>query len=290
MNGWALAIMRMSLGMVNGLHRRKFAALLTRVDVPSTDHWLVPTLIIRPAALNSAAPALIYYHGGGFVMRPIPQHLENAVRYAREVPCIVVFPEYRLAPGHVFPAGFNDCYATLTWMISNVASLNVDATRVAVGGDSAGGGLAAGVAQRALQEDRFALRGQMLLYPNVDLACARESMRRFSDMPPFKGHSNLRTAEAYLGHPVSSGVPRYASPISGNLTGLAPAYIETPEFDPSHDQGNAYARALAVEGVEVELNEIGGGLHGFDLLVPSSGISNDAMCRRIGFLRRIFAR
>lgn len=290
MNRWALALMRMLLTAVNGVHRRKFRGSLERLTIPSRDNHPVPTLIIRPGIQGSSLPALVYFHGGGFVMKAAPQHLENAVRYAREAACIVVFPEYRLAPEHVFPAGFNDCHAALLWVSRNAGRLGVDPGCIAVGGDSAGGGLAAGVAQRALREDGIPLRGQMLIYPAVDLFCTRPSMTSFADVPPFKGHSHLEITAAYLGHSPSSAVPQYASPISGDLIGLPPAYVETPEFDPLHDQGIAYARALAGKGVAVELNEIEGGLHGFDLLAPDTGISNEAMRRRMQFLRRIFAR
>ena len=290
MNRWALAPLRMLLTAVNGVHRRKFKGRLERLTIRGLDNHPVPTLLIRPDTPGSSVPALVYYHGGAFVMKAAPQHLENAVRYAREAACLVVFPEYRLAPEHVFPAGFNDCHAALLWTIANAGSLGIDTGCVAVGGDSAGGGLAAGVAQRALREDGVSLRGQMLIYPAVDLVCTRPSMVAFADVPPFKGHSHLRVAEAYLGHSPSSAVPAYASPISGDLAGLPPAYVETPEFDPLHDQGTAYARALADKGVVVELNEIKGGLHGFDLLAPNSRISNETMSMRIRFLRHVFGR
>jgi acetyl esterase len=290
MSRWALVPMRMLLSAVNSVHRRRFKGSLERMTIPSSDNHAVPTLIIRPGTPGSSAPALVYYHGGAFVMKAAPQHLENAVRYAHAAACVVVFPEYRLAPEHVFPAGFNDCHAALLWAIKNGESLGIDVGCIAVGGDSAGGGLAAGVAQRALHEDGVSLRGQMLIYPAVDLLCTRPSMGSFADVPPFKRHSHLRIAEAYLGHSPSSAVPRYASPISGDLTGLAPAYVETPEFDPLHDQGIAYARALTDKGVVVELNEIKGGLHGFDLLASNARISDETMGRRIQFLRRIFGR
>jgi acetyl esterase len=289
MNRWALAAMQTLLGVVNRVHRRRFKSALTHTTIPSSDGHRIPTLIIRPEHSGPALPALVYYHGGAFVMKPAPQHLENAVRYAREAACVVVFVEYRLAPKYVFPAGFNDCYTALLWTISNASSLGVDATRIAVGGDSAGGGLAAGVVQRALEEDRVAVRGQMLIYPAVDLLCTRPSITSFADVPPFKRLPALRIAEAYLGHPLPSVMPRYASPLSGDLAGLVPAYVEIPEFDPLHDQGIAYARALADKGVVVDLNEIKGGVHGFDLLAANSGISNEAMGRRVRFLRHVLA-
>ena len=238
--------------------------------------------------MKSPAPALIYYHGGAFVMKPAPQHFENAVRYAREADCLVIFVEYRLAPKYPFPAGFNDCYAAVQWAISNAEKLGIDKGRLVVGGDSAGGGLAAGVAQRAWQEDGIMLRGQLLIYPAVDLVCNRPSIAAFSNVPPFRNASTAAIAKAYLGRPLSEGMPRYASPIYGDVSQLAPAYVETPECDLLHDQGNAYAQALKDKGVEVDLNEIKGGVHGFDLLAANSSLSKDAMQRRIQFLRRVF--
>jgi acetyl esterase/lipase len=288
-NPWALAFLQNLLSTVNAVHRRKFRPLVTRITIPSSDGYRIPALIIRPENLRSPAPALVYYHGGAFVMKPAPQHITNAVRYAQEADCLVIFVEYRLAPKYPFPAGFNDCHAALRWAISNAANLGIDVKRLAVGGDSAGGGLAAGIAQRALQEDGIQLRGQLLIYPAVDLVCHRPSVAAYSNVPPFKNASPVAIAETYLGRPISAGIPRYASPIEGDVSRLAPAYVETPQFDLLHDQGNAYARALTDKGVAVDLNEITGGIHGFDLLAASSSLSKAAMQRRIEFLRKIFA-
>jgi acetyl esterase len=289
-NRWALAMMQNLLSAVNAIHRRKFRSLVTRTAILSTDDYPVRILIIRPETLKSPAPALVYYHGGAFVMKPAPQHFENALRYAREAECLVIFVEYRLAPKYPFPAGFNDCHAALRWALSNAQDLGLDKGRIVVGGDSAGGSLAAGVAQRALQEDGIALRGQLLIYPCVDLVCSRPSVAAFANVPPFKGASVVSTAETYLGRPIAAGIPRYASPLYGDLSELAPAYVETAEFDLLHDQGTAYAQALTDKGIEVELNEVKGGVHGFDLLAADSSVSKDAMQRRIQFLRRVFAR
>jgi acetyl esterase len=286
-NRWVLAAMQNLLSAVNAVHRRKFKPFITRTTIPSSDGCRVPVLIIRPEKLRSPAPALVYYHGGAFVMKPAPQHLENAVRYAREADCLVIFVEYRLAPKYPFPAGFNDCHAALCWTVSNAEKLGIDKGRLVVGGDSAGGGLAAGVAQRARHEDGILLRGQLLIYPCVDLVCNRPSIAAFAKIPPFSEASTVAIAEVYLGRPIAEGMPRYASPIYGDASQLAPAYVETPEFDLLHDQGNAYAQALMDKGVEVELNEIKGGVHGFDLLAANSSVSKDAMQRRIQFLRRV---
>lgn len=288
MNRWVLAAAQNLLSAVNAVHRRKFKSLVTRTSIPGFDGYPVPVMIMRSEKLRSPAPALVYFHGGAFIMKPTPQHFENALTYAREADCLVVFVEYRLAPKYTFPAGFNDCYAALRWAMSNAEKLGIDKDRFVVGGDSAGGGLAAGVAQRALHEDGISLRGQLLIYPAVDLVCNRPSIAAFANVPPFSEASTAAIAEAYLGGQISSGMPRYASPIDGDVAHLAPAYVETPEFCMLHDQGNAYAHALMDKGVEVDLNEIKGGIHGFDLLAPNSSVAKDAMQRRIRFLQRAF--
>jgi len=288
-NPWVLAAAQKLLSAVNALHRRKFKSYMQRITIRSYDNFAAPVFIIRPENLRSPAPALLYYHGGAFILKPAPRHFENAVRYAREAECLVIFVEYRLAPKYPFPSGFNDCYAALLWLIANAEQLKIDKGRIVVGGDSAGGGLAAGVAQRAWQEDRIWLCGQLLIYPCVDLNCNRPSIAAFGDVPPFKKASTAWIAEAYLGHPIAAGMPRYASPIYGDVSQLAPAFVETPQFDPLHDQGVAYSHALSAKGVEVELNEIKGGVHGFDLLAADSSVAKDAMQRRISFLRRVFA-
>jgi acetyl esterase len=288
-NRWALAAMQTLLRWVNRMHRRRYKGVLTRTLIRSSDGYQVPTLIIEPGHIQLPMPALVYFHGGAFVMEGAPPHVDNAVRYAAEANCTVLFVEYRLAPQHVFPAGFNDCYAALLWTLAHASELRIDTARIAVGGDSAGGTLAAGVAQRALQEDRIALRGQLLIYPAVDLLCSRPSMSLFKDVPPFRDASAPRMAKIYLGNAPARPLPRYSSPIDGSLTGLAPTYVEIPQFDPLHDQGIDYARKLMADGVETELNEIPGAIHGFDIVAPKSSVAHEAMNRRIRFLQRIFS-
>jgi len=284
-----LALMNSLLATVDALHRRKFKTIIQVKTIPGLDGYRVPLLFIRPENLVSPSPALIYCHGGAFVVKHAPQHLENAVRYAREAGCAVIFVDYRLAPKWPFPAGFDDCYSALQWAASNAEQLRIDKQRIAVSGDSAGGALAAAAAQRAVHEDGIRLCGQMLIYPAADAQCRRPSTSAYANVPPFKAASSTAMWQAYLGHAPSAGAPRYASPIDGNLSGLAPAYVELAEFDLLHDQGRAYAEAMLATGVGVELNDIKGTVHGFDLLAVESGISQAAMQSRIQFLRKMFA-
>jgi acetyl esterase/lipase len=290
--GHKLSLSRVSLAMaagllsfVNRLHSRKFRSILTRERTDTN----APLLIIQPESLQTPAPALIYAHGGAFIMKHAPQHLENAVRYAREAQCCVVFVDYRLAPKHPFPAGFDDCYAALQWTLENASRLGIDVERIAVAGDSAGGALAAGMAQRAHAEG-IALIGQLLIYPMTDADCKTKSVTAFRDVPPFKEANASALWDAYLAHPVSAKIPTYASPMHEPMAGVAPAYVEVAQFDPLHDEGVAYAAALRANGVAVELNDTQGTVHGFDLLAAASSISQAAMQRRIDFLRRSFAR
>jgi acetyl esterase/lipase len=114
-------------------------------------------------------------------------------------------------------------------------------------------------------------------------------MTQFKKVPPFKDISATGVADMYLGREPSRPLPQYSSPIDGILTGLPPTYIETPQFDPLHDQGIDYAKAMKDVGVEVELNDIPGAIHGFDVVAPKTGVSHEAMRRRIAFLQRVFA-
>jgi acetyl esterase len=285
---WPLALMNGILSAVNALALSKHKAIVSTETIASTDGQRIPLLIITPENLPSRSPALVYYHGGAFVLKHAPPHIANAVRYAREAKCHVIIVDYRLAPKDPFPAGFNDCYAALQWTLANADKLGIDTQRVAVGGDSAGGALAAGVAQKAAQEDGIKLCGQLLIYPITDSSCQWPSVMKFASIPPFKAFPYTMLWEAYLGQSLAAGTPRYAAPLQGELTGVAPAYVETATYDPLHDEGNAYAEALLAKGIDVSLNTTIGTVHGFDLLAAKSSISKAAMESRIQFLRKIF--
>lgn len=287
---WPLAVMNGFLSAVNALSLAKYKALVSRETITSVDGYRVPLLIITPENSSSPSAALVYYHGGAFVLKHAPPHIDNAVRYAREANCRVIFVDYRLAPKFPFPAGFDDCYAALLWTFANADRLGIDKQRIAVGGDSAGGALAAGVAQKAVHEDGIKLCGQLLIYPVADSGCQWPSVMKFASVPPFKALPYLALWEAYLGQPLTAGTPRYAAPLQGDVSGVAPAYVETAEFDPLRDEGNAYAQALLDKNVDVTWNATQRTVHGYDLLVAKSGLSRAAMASRVQFLHKIFQR
>lgn len=283
-----LALMNGFLGLSNALALPKYKPVIGKRTITGADGHRIPLLVIRPQDLPASAPALVYYHGGAFVFRHFPRHIDNAVRYAREAHCLVVFVDYRLAPVHPFPTAFDDCHATLLWTVAQAGALGIDVQRVAIGGDSAGGTLAAGIAQKAAHADGLRLCGQLLIYPATDCSDHWPSARAFVDVPPFKALSRSTLWDVYLGHPLATGAPPYAVPMLGDFSGVPPAYVETAEFDPLRDEGQAYAEALLARGVEVTLNATKSTIHGFDLLAPQSTISLAAMDSRIRFLRQVF--
>ncbi len=244
--------------------------------------------VVTPKRVAAAAPALVYYHGGAFAMTFASLHLENAERYAEATGCVTIFVCYRLAMKHPFPAGFNDAYAALAWVVDNADQLGVDTTRIAVGGDSAGGALAAGVAQRARDEGLARLCGQMLIYPVLDSRCNTVSATEFTDVPLFTALSNQRMWTMYLRGYEAVATPRYAAPGLGEVNDLPRAYIETAEFDPLRDEGLAYARALATAGNEPVLNQTSGTIHGYDGAVNNE-TAIASMQKRIEFLQSVFA-
>ncbi len=283
------------LGLMNTFMRlaasrkwSKYKSIVAKHKVIGLDGGRIPVWLIKPASIKSPAPALVYCHGGAFILKHSPQHIENAIRYAQEATCCVLFVDYRLAPTHAFPIPLNDCYAALMWARQNAVKLGIDDQRIAVGGDSAGGAIAASVAQKAAHEDGITLSGQLLIYPATDSDCKTTSSTAFANVAPFKHFSMRGMWEAYLGHALPGDVAPYASPIHGNLAGLAPAYVETGEYDPLRDEGAAYAKALIANGVEVSLHETKGTIHGFDAVAPAAKSSQDAIANRVQFLRKIF--
>ena len=258
---------------------------ITRVD---GSQLKVFTIAPHHPATRVPAPALIYYHGGGFGITYANLHLKSCERYANETGCILVFVPYRLAPKHPFPAGFDDCYASLEWVATNAESLGIDANRIAVGGDSAGGALAAGVAQKSRDEKLVKLCAQLLIYPVLDNTCSTPSATEFVDVPVWNARSNRHMWDMYLSRYKDGTTPAYAAPGHGELHHLPMTYVETAEFDPLRDEGLSYVAALQRQGIDVTINETKQTVHGYDAM-ESSEISKHSMLARITFLNQAFS-
>jgi len=242
---------------------------------------------MTPHALAKPAAALVYYHGGAFALTYASLHLQNCERYADGAGCTVVFVEYRLAPENPFPGGFDDCYTALEWVVRQADSLGIDSNRIAVGGDSAGGALAAGVAQKARDERLVTLCAQLLIYPVLDNSCATPSATDFVDVPLWNAISNRRMWAMYLSHYPKGETPPYAAPGHGQLANLPLSYVETAEFDPLRDEGRNYATALQAQGVAVIVNDTKRTIHGYDGNAKSD-IARRSMLERIAFLKDAF--
>lgn len=250
------------------------------------DGYALPCIVIGPTNLTKPAPMVVYYHGGAYVLSHMTLHVKMCERYALEANCVVVLVDYRLALQHQFPTSFNDSYAALEWTIANAKLLGIDTQRVVVMGDSAGGGMAASVAQKAF-DNNIALRSQVLIYPTVDSECKTYSATEFTDTPLFNAISNRGMWEQYLGNYLSNPPEYAAAGLRKNLAGLPPAYINTAEFDPLRDEGIAYAHALEAAGVSTILDQTRATMHGFDVVAKNSETIR-AIAARVDFLKKSF--
>jgi acetyl esterase len=263
---------------------RSLKLVVDQHHIARTDGSRLKVATLTPHGLAKPAPVLIYYHGGGFAITYSTLHINNCARYAIEAGCIVVFVEYRLAPKYPFPGGFDDCYAALEWVVQQADSLGIDASRIAVGGDSAGGALAAGVAQKARDQTLVNLRAQLLIYPVLDNTCSTRTATEFVDVPLWNAISNRRMWEMYLSRYPKGETPPYAAPGHGRLIDLPLSYVETAEFDPLRDEGMNHVSALQQAGVEVIVNATRQTVHGYDGMAKSE-LSRHSMLLRIAFLK-----
>ena len=247
----------------------------------------VEVLVMTPTADPETQNCLVYFHGGGFTFGGAPYHYQNARDYTLTTPCKVVFVRYRLVPEHSFPYPTEDCYEALCWVRGNAAALGIDPARIGVGGDSAGGCLAAAVSQMARDRLGVTLRFQMLIYPFTSRYLTSPSNLRFTDTPMWNSRLSEQMLKGYLPDP-KAGPIQYASPIEAkDFSLLPPAYIETAEFDCLHDDGTDYAKKLTQAGVDVKLVETKGTMHGFDF-VRWAPTTKQAIAGRIQFLKDRF--
>jgi acetyl esterase/lipase len=224
----------------------------------------VPVRIYIPAGAGpERLPALVWFHGGGWVFGSLDTADFTCRGIANRAGCRVISVAYRLAPEAKFPAAVDDCFAVTKWIADHAADLGVDADRIAVGGDSSGGNLAAVVAQLARDQGGPSLACQALVYPITDHSFDTLSYRDYGD-----GYFLTRDAMVWLWNQyleeVGDGNSALASPLRATtLTGLPPAIVITAEFDPLRDEVEAYAARLRADGVTVELVRYDGQIHGF---------------------------
>ena len=222
----------------------------------------IPVRVYRPSS-GKALPGLVYFHGGGFVLCNLDTHDGVCRSLANGAGCTVVSVDYRLAPEHPFPAAPEDCYAVTRFVAERGGELGIDPSRIAVGGDSAGGNLSAVVAQMARDRRGPSLRYQLLVYPVTDARFDTASYRDNADGYFLTANMMKWFWKKYLAVGADAENP-YASPLRAkDLAGLPPGLCITAEYDPLRDEGEAYAARLREAGVAVATTRYDGMIHGF---------------------------
>jgi acetyl esterase len=238
--------------------------------------------------------ALLFFHGGAFCLGDLETDHLRCLAYAQRTGTTVISVDYPLAPEHPYPAAFDACLAAAEWVHANSRDLTIDPTRIGVGGESAGGALAAGVALALRDRARIELQCQLLLFPALDYRQTTPSMRRYGDSPAWNSVQTAHMWRLYLGtepthfaQSLAEGVAHYAAPgVGHDLAGLPPALIITAEVDPLRDEGLDYATRLLHAGVPVELHNYAGTFHVFDFAAPLADVSVRALDEQVSFIRR----
>lgn len=275
------------------------STLLPVVGVTSSDHSIsqdndqdVSVRVYRPEGHTENLPSLLWIHGGGYCFGSMEGDDYTVKRMVEKIGCVVISVDYRLAPEYPFPTPLNDCYAALTWVFDNADRLKVDVSRIAIGGISAGAGLAAGLALLARDRAEVSVVFQVLLCPMIDNNSTSESSFSITDKRIWNRHSNLQGWMHYLGRPTTSEqepfeASKYAAPShAGDLHGLPPAYIAVGSVDLFLDENRDYAERLNGSGVTTQLEIFSGGYHAFEFMVPSAEISKLARDTHYSAIKR----
>src|SRR5262245_55446674 len=248
----------------------------------------IPVRVYTPAG-KAPFPGLVYFHGGGFVLCNLDSHDGVCRGLANAAGCVVVSIDYRLAPEHPYPAAPEDCYAATQWVAKNGSELGIDVSRIAVGGDSAGGNLTAVTALMARDRGGPALRFQLMIYPVTDCAFDTPSYRENGE-GYFLTTGMMRWFwQKYLPDPKQAG-EGYASPLrAANLGSLPPGLCITAGYDPLRNEGEAYAERLRKAGVDVRTSRYPGMFHGFFGMTAQLEKAREALAEASAALRAALA-
>jgi len=225
--------------------------------------------VYMPKDRTEPGPGFVNFHGGGFVLGDLESEHPRCLVMAAQGGAVSIGVDYRLAPENPFPAGVEDCYAALQWVVEHAQELKIDPSRIAIGGCSAGGNLTAAVALMARDRSGPRVALQMLFYPVIDDRCDTPSMLNGAALYIWDYRNSLDMWNHYIG-PDRNAVSPYAAPArAADLSGLPPAYVMTCEHDPLRDEALNYATRLLQAGVPVDLHNYPGTVHGFDFLVEA---------------------
>jgi len=249
---------------------------ITVEEAPHADgSFNVPMRIYRAIGNTETLPVIYWIHGGGYVLNSAEGDDAYAANLVLALDCVVVSVDYRLAPEHPFPAPMEDCYTGLKWMYDSAEKLGIDTSRIVIAGQSAGGGLAAGLAQMARDRNEVPVIHQFLYYPMIDDRNINRIENAEHDHYIWSSHSNYYGWKAYLGmEPGTDATPQYAAPLrTEDLAGLPPAYILTGDIDLFMAEDLAYATRLIQAGVPTEVHVYPGGVHAFDILGATTALA-----------------
>ena len=227
----------------------------------------IPVRIYTPAG-SGPFPALVFFHGGGWVICDLDTHDGLCRSLCNGAGCVVVSVDYRLAPEHKFPAAPQDCYAATQWVAGHAAEINAIPGKLAIGGDSAGGNLAAIVAQMARDQGGPRLVFQLLIYPATDFDFDGPSIRENAEGYFLTRDDMIWFTNHYLNSDEDKKNPLASPLLAADLRGLPPALVITGEYDPLRDEGEAYGKRLKEAGVPVTISRYDGVIHGFLSIEP----------------------
>jgi len=259
---------------------------VSRYRTPGYHGAELKTLVIEPRRSEESLPCIVFFHGGGFMLKASNAHYKIAKMYAQRLPCRVVYTDYRLAPKFQFPIPAEDCYQTYTWVLDHTAMLKINPDKIMIAGDSAGGNLALAVTLMARDRGVRIPDGELLIYPAADRRMITETMKKYVDTPLWNANLSKIMWKAYLGDQHPEKV-EYASPLEAeSFKSFPPVYIEVAQYDALRDEGIALYHRLQEQGIACEMHEIIGACHGFETALKSN-LLRECMNRRLAWLKNI---
>jgi acetyl esterase len=251
-------------------------------ETPGYQNEMIKTYVIEPKNVEKVLPCLVFFHGGGFLLKASEAHYQIAKEYAERIPCKVVLTDYRLAPKYPFPIPVEDCFSTYKWVLDHVDMLGIDKNKIIIGGDSAGGNLATAVTLMVRDRHLPIPAALLLIYPATDRRMITESMKKYTDTPVWNTKLSKMMWDAYLGEQIPEHI-EYASPIEAtSFEQFPPVYMEVAEYDCLRDEGILLYERLKDENINAEIHEIKNACHSFETVMDSS-ITRACMDRRFSW-------
>lgn len=246
----------------------------------------ISTLVIEPKQYSGNLPCIMFFHGGGFILKASDAHYQIAKWYAQRANCKVVMPDYRLLPEYKYPVAVEDCYSAYLWMLESAEELGINKDMIIVAGDSGGGNISAAVTAMLNDRGLPIPKGMMLIYPVLDRRMHTESMKRFTDTPIWDSRCMKWFWPMYLGE-CDNDQAKYASIAElESLSCFPQTYMEVAEFDCLRDEGIEFAARLQSEGIPAEVHKVSGACHGYEAALKSA-IVEKCMNRRIEWIRSL---